>query len=112
MRKKLTCPLCQKPKLQRLSNHLENVHRVTIVDKQELLRKAREEYVYASRMSFTEFFMSLRNIPLTAKEYKILHCYRKLAEAVWVSKTISNLPPRLLKALKDAYDRYVLTSPQ
>ena len=105
MRKKLTCPLCQKPKLQRLSNHLENVHRVTIVDKQELLRKAREEYVYASRMTFT-------NIPLTAKEYKILQCYRKLAEAVWVSKTFSNLPPRLLKALKDAYDRYVLTSPQ
>lgn len=112
MRKELTCPVCQKIKLKRLSNHLDKVHRVTGSEKVDLLRKARNAYVYTAPISFMDFFLSLRIMPLTCKEYKFLNQCRKHVDAAWDSRTIRDLPPRLIKMLKDAHERFLLMQGQ
>ena len=109
MRKELTCPLCMKVKLKRLANHLETVHKLSGLDKMEQLNKARQRYIYTAPMTFIEFFLSLKKIPLTVKEYKLLHRNPKLLEKAWDSKSIQNLPAVVLKMLKDAHDRSVLS---
>ena len=108
MRKELSCPICKKPKLKRLSNHLDNVHKVAGSEKAQLLREARENYVYSSPILFMDFFLSLKKIPLTYREYKMLSRYNKFVEAAWNSKSIRDLPTSLIKTLKDAHERFVL----
>ena len=112
MRKELTCPICKKVKLKRLSNHLENVHKVTGSEKADLLRNARGAYVHTSPISFIDFFLSIRKIPLTCKEYKFLNRCNKYVEAAWDSRSIRDLPPRLIKMLKDAHERFLLMQGQ
>ena len=108
MRKELTCPMCKKVKLKRLSNHLEQIHKVTGSEKEDLLRKARAAYVYTIPISFTDFFISLKKIPLTCREYKMLSRCSKQVAAAWNLKSIRDLPHSLIKMLKDAYERFVL----
>ena len=109
MRKALTCPICNKMKVKRLSTHLEMVHKISGSDKTDLLRKAREVYVYTSPISFMEFFLSLKKIPLTYREYKLLNCCNNSVEAAWVSKSVRDLPPKLINMLRSAYERLMLT---
>ena len=109
MRKELSCPLCKKVKLKRLSNHLETVHKLSGLEKIEQLNKARQSYIYTTPMTFMEFFLSLKKIPLTVKEYKLLHRNPKQLEKAWDSKSIQNLPVVVLKMLKEAHERSILS---
>ena len=108
MRKELTCPMCKKVKLKRLSNHLEQIHKVSGSEKEHLLKTARAAYIYATPMSFMDFFISLKKIPLTCMEYKMLSRCNKQVSAAWNSQSIRDLPHCLIKVLKDAHERFLL----
>ena len=102
--------MCRKVKLKRLANHLETVHKLSGLEKMEQLNKARQSYIYTTPKTFMEFFLSLKKIPLTVKEYKLLHRNPKLLEKAWDSKSIQNLPAVILKMVRDAHERSILSS--